>query len=630
MEILWRFLTAVRSRIWKRRRDWSSVTPLRSPTDHYVVPADHSPDAMHQLLRAANSLLNGQLVALGQVFALDDVDWHLDPQSGVSAPLRFAPGIDCRDPRVVGNVRNTWELNRHQHLSIAAAAYALTSDERYAEFVRRQLHSWLEQNPFPLGVNWASPLELGLRLLSWSWVFRLLSGSPVRDELFGERGRLWPSIHRHQWLIARTRSRGSSANNHLIGEMTGLFVASSVWDVFRESAGWSRQARTILHREVVSQYYPSGLNREQAYGYHVFATHLLALAALEAERRGAPFAPHFLQRLRQATLATRDLTCCPALPPTYGDSDDSIAVGLGVPPADASALLGSLVSDWLGDIPLGTEPEPAVRLAAAIQLSGVAARESIETPGTQARGSRSYRDAGVFELATGTPQGHVSVLADAGALGYLSIAAHGHADALSFTLAVDAERLIVDTGTCSYHYDPQARAYFRSTRAHNTVTVDAVSQSVAAGPFMWTDQARTSVREWRITDTGAVLVASHDGYERLADPVTHERSLLLDAGRLVVEDLLRGSAPHDIEWRLHFAPHCTARLQGCTCDVATESHALEILLDGSLQWSLLRGQPLAGRYSPSFNRQEPTTTLVGTARAVLPCRLFNEIRLRRP
>ena len=98
----------------------------------------------------------------------------------------------------------------------------------------------------------------------------------------------------------------------------------------------------------------------------------------------------------------------------------------------------------------------------------------------------------------------VFCLADAGELGYLSIAAHGHADALSFTLAVGDEQLLVDPGTYTYHLDPEARAYFRGTRAHNTITLDGQDQSVAAGPFLWTHRARAAMQEWRVHERGAV------------------------------------------------------------------------------------------------------------------------------
>ena len=601
--------------------------PIRPTAVTYRFPSDYPPEAGRRVIRQADGLLVGKLTALGQTFQLDDVLWHHDPQSGVMAPLDFGPLVDCRDPGLVGNVRNIWELNRHHHLSLAALAYALTKDERYAEFVRRQLVSWLEQNPFPLGVNWASPLDLGLRLISWVWVCRLLSGSREYELLFGDDGRLWPSIHRHQWMIARMHSRGSSANNHLIGEMAGLYISSAVWGVFAESEGWSRLARRVLHREIVRQYYPSGLNREQAFGYHVFSTQLLMLAALEGERAGVPFARDYLRRLHQAVSASADQVAHGETPPNYGDSDDSVAVGLGVTNVDAPALTRTVMSSWLGGLASSPESGPTSRLAAAVLLSGVESQSRLPAPVPPASRNKAFHDAGLFIMSASAEPGEVRCLADAGALGYLSIAAHGHADALAFTLSVGAEQLIVDTGTYAYHYDPKAREYFRGTRAHNTITVDGLSQSMAAGPFLWTRKAAATVSGWTVSDNRATLEASHDGYRRLPDPVTHRRTLDLDAGVLTIDDALEGRSTHQIEWRLHLAPQCVARLAGTTCLVLGEHHCLELLLDPSLEWSLHVGEPSAGWYSASFNRRQETTTLVGVVQAPLPCRLHNQIRV---
>ena len=91
----------------------------------------------------------------------------------------------------------------------------------------------------------------------------------------------------------------------------------------------------------------------------------------------------------------------------------------------------------------------------------------------------------------------VRLLVDAGPLGYLSIAAHGHADALSFVLNVGDREILVDPGTYAYHTDPAWRRYFRSTRAHNTVGVDEQDQSVQAGNFMWTDHAQRALHRVR-------------------------------------------------------------------------------------------------------------------------------------
>lgn len=500
-EVLWRVRTRVMLEIWRRQGPPMAPSPRLDAVDPYRLPEPLPAAEAQAVLDVGRRLLDGSYTALGFSFDLDPVSWHLDPQSGVRAPLSFGPLMDHRDPKLVGNVRNIWELNRHQHLTVAAAAYAVSRDERLAVFVRRQISSWLEQNPCLLGVNWGSPLELGLRLLSWVWISRLLEGSPEWEALFGARGCLWPAIYRHQWLIARLRSRGSSANNHLIGEMCGLYVSATVWPVFEQSRQWSRLARRSLHRELDRQYYPSGLNREQAYGYHLFSTELLVLAGLEGERYGSPFSAEYLGGLRRAVAAALALLAPGGAKPSFGDSDDGVALDLGAP-RGALGWLPAVAATWLGEPPCYPEQPAGARASAAFLLSGLRIQSQPAEDGAAALRTRAYRDAGLFVMTSTCHDEEVVCLADAGGVGYLSIAAHGHADALAFTLAVGDEALLVDPGTFSYHYDPAARMYFRGTRAHNTITIDGEDQSQSGGLFLWTrkaprDRARLAPdREW--------------------------------------------------------------------------------------------------------------------------------------
>jgi uncharacterized heparinase superfamily protein len=90
----------------------------------------------------------------------------------------------------------------------------------------------------------------------------------------------------------------------------------------------------------------------------------------------------------------------------------------------------------------------------------------------------------------------IRIIIDSGELGYLSIAAHGHADALAFTMSVAGKEILVDPGTYSYHTLPRWRNYFRGTAAHNTVVVDGKNQSVIGGNFMWVKHASAACRKW--------------------------------------------------------------------------------------------------------------------------------------
>ena len=130
---------------------------------------------------------------------------------------------------------------------------------------------------------------------------------------------------------------------------------------------------------------------------------------------------------------------------------------------------------------------------------------------------------------------------DGGPHGFLSIAAHAHADALSLEVRHDGVEMLVDPGTYCYHGEPEWRSYFRSTRAHNTICIDGRDQSVSGGPFMWTKHAHSvSLRDESIGRGDQAWAATHDGYKALpGGGVRHQRVVRLraDDHTLVVSDL---------------------------------------------------------------------------------------------
>jgi hypothetical protein len=589
------------------------------------VRPDEARDDVALLLEEADRLSSGAFSLLNCSFKQTEIDWHFDPQLGVRAPVIFSPDIDYRDITVAGNVKNIWELNRHQHLTVLANAYSITKDARYAHVITSQIDSWLRANPTLQGVNWHSPLELGIRLISWLWIERLLRGSPAHDRLFGDEGVVWPSVYWHQWLMRNCVSRGSSSNNHLIGELAGLFVASTAWPYFDESQTWQRIARRGLEREALRQTFPSGLNREQAFSYHLFVLELFIVAALEGERVGAPFSAAFKSAVRRMIEAVPLLTDVGGNLPRYGDADDALAVQLGARQSSRIDFLYRVTRRWLAAM-VPAPPEGSGKLAADLLWSGP---EGYHTRvGEPPRESLAFRDAGLYVLTSnrGTTR-EVFCVADAGPLGFLSMAAHGHSDALSFTLSIGGYPFIVDAGTFSYFLDLHWREYFRSTRAHNTMTISGESQSLSGGPFLWIRHAGAKELHWNVRPEGARLVAEHSGYTHRPGRPVHRRTFELTSNRLDVIDRIEGSRKQDLEWRLHFHPTCDVTLVSRLCRATLGSRGLSIALDERFDWTLARGADHAGWYSRGFNLREPTTTLVGTARIGTPIELSHRIEV---
>ena len=186
-------------------------------------------------------------------------DWFHDPDTG----RRSDPG-GVRVPRkppgrgAVGNIKQVWEVNRLQHLTLLATAWYLTRDDAYAERVDAQLRSWWAANPFLSGVNWTSGIELGVRLINFAWIRRLLDEWPGVADLFERNDLALHQIRWHQQYLAAFESRGSSANNHLIAEAAGQLAAILRVPLVRRKRPVAAPVRRAAGEVAARQHVPVG------------------------------------------------------------------------------------------------------------------------------------------------------------------------------------------------------------------------------------------------------------------------------------------------------------------------------------------------------------------------------------
>lgn len=589
---------------------------------------------------AADSILAGRF----DVFAMRDAalgfppTWNQDPKTLISAPLVFGKALNYRDERVVGDIKYLWEPNRHLALVTLAQAWRLTSDAKYLEGCRQFLDSWFAQCPYPLGVNWVSSLEHSVRLMNWSFAWHLLGGdkSPLFDGEAGGafRGRWLSSVFQHCHFIAGHFSRHSSANNHLLGEFMGLLVGAVTWPMWPESAGWKSMGLEGFEAEALRQNSPDGVNREQAIYYHHEVMDMMLLCSLICRANGIEFSAPFwerLERLMEFLVAVMD---CAGHVPMIGDADDAHMVCLSKEPGwslyrsllatgavlfsrgDFAAKAGNFddKSRWL----LGDQ---AATVFAALP------RPYLENPVT------SFPEGGYFLMGTrfGAAD-EVRAVVDCGPLGYLSIAAHGHADALSFVLSAGGQELLIDPGTYAYHTQKKWRNYFRGTFAHNTVRVDGADQSVIGGNFLWLRKANAHCDVASLDGERQVFKGWHDGYLRLSDPLKHHREISFDAANNLFEviDELSCKGRHEVELCWHFAESCVVRcVDGA---VVADSGAIRLTMamdECSLSPILLRGEEdlPAGWVSRSFDVKAPTTTVVWRGKIEGDVRLLTRMAL---
>ncbi|MBR0898194.1 alginate lyase family protein [Bradyrhizobium tropiciagri] len=623
------------------RRTGTRLAPgARQPRLKPLPSPDCAPrQAAERLIESANRILAGHW----RIFARDHdalgerPDWFVDVRSGKRAPAgAYAFAVPYRDEAAVGNIKYIWEPSRHHHLTVLASAYYLTSDERYASRVAEHLTSWWRENPFPCGPHWISGIELGVRLISWAWVRQLLQGWPGAPALFEDNDQFLTQLYAHQYWLSQFPSRGSSANNHIIAEAAGQFVAACVFPFFRDSARWRAQSAATLAHEAVAQTLGCGSNAELATDYHGFVLELLLAAAVQGEASGHPLDDAVWTTMCRMSDVIAAMLDDRAHPPRQGDGDDGI--GLLLDDHAGNRWLGLLATGarLFGDLPWWPSlPESDLR--SFVLTDGIAARAIAGRPAR-----RPHVLAGAGQAFLVDAERAVWCRCDHGPHGFGRIAAHAHADALSLECRIGGVDVLADPGTYCYHGDPRWRAYFRSTLGHNTLCLFARDQSVSGGPFLWTRHAQsrliaTSGLDDR--DADASWIAAHTGYQDEAGLV-HRRSVQLQrqASRLVVTDIVLGheglgdeglAVPARLSWHLGSEVEC--KLDGRTAQLAWPGGHGELDLPAALSWTSYRGDEAvpAGWYSPSFDLKVPATTLIGSGTLAAGQSLVTELRWSR-
>ncbi|MGW3123202.1 alginate lyase family protein [Streptomyces sp. NPDC001107] len=607
-----------------RRRRWRSAPPagpsvtgarftaVLSAEAIAAVPSD----AAKRLVAEADRLMDGHVQYFGVVRDdLVDPDWWYDPKTGRRAPAGYAFDVPYRSEEAVGDIKQIWELSRHHHLTQLAAAYAITGDERYAERVAAHLRSWWEANPPLHGVHWVSGIELGIRLLSWVWMRRLLEGWPGAAGLFEDNPVALNQIWHHQRWLAAFPSRGSSANNHVIAEAAGQFAAACAFGWFPASERWRADALRSLDRHLRSNTFLSGLNRELASEYHGLVLELGLAAVAEADAAGVPVPSTVRLVLLRMTDALAAVVDNRLRPPRQGDADDGHGLVLDGEGTDRWGSLlstGEAVFGRLAWWPTVTGTDVRTPLLAALIKPYP---KNTTAPAVTRPASRPdhFADAGLTILRG--PE-EIWCRCDGGPHGFLSIAAHAHADALSVEVRHDGVDVLADPGTYCYHGQPEWRQYFRSTLGHNTLQLDGADQSVSGGPFLWTRHAHTRVLAADTSGAGAARwSAEHDGYQGSV----HRRQVELapESLELRVVDEVRGPGGA-VRLAFHLGPAITADLVDNRAELTWtrdgEDRSAVLDLPGQLSWQAHRGEtdPPLGWYSAGFGRKEPATTLVGT------------------
>jgi hypothetical protein len=506
-----------------------------------------------------------------------------------------------------------WCYNLH-YFDYALDLGALVSwnvDTEAGATLKRLMADWIESNPVGYGIGWHS-YPLARRIVNWLQAGSLASGRFDWDGS-GFR-RVWTQSIYQQARFLEDHLEFDISGNHLLANAKALVFAGVFWGN-KVGARWSEKGLRLLWNGLQEQILEDGGHYERSPMYQsiVLQDYLEVIHLLQSNDQQIPsWVMVCLSRMADFLFS---ILHPDGEIPLFGDS----AFGIAYKPRDILAAAEHLLNQagrWAC-----AAPGPFSSLVKVPSISAPA------TPRGNAYVTKSSLPAtGYFSLFNGEQDDKLIV--DGKPMGPDHLPAHGHCSLFSYELSLSGERFIVDSGVQEYEAGPW-RDFWRSTRAHNTLSVDGAEQSEIWASFRVGERTRLKNCTFLQRPSSAIFVGMHSGFVGQPVPTPHRRFIIVLRHRnWVVIDEVSGAGTHTIESYVHFAPGVRCQIDGASALLRLSKCEMLIYplfknASEGAKMACKKGQidPIQGWYAPEFGKAFPNPVLEILYRSTLPTHL---------
>jgi|FLOH01.1.fsa_nt_gi hypothetical protein len=415
------------------------------------------------------------------------------------------------------DVKFPWELSRlHYLVPVMTSQLCGNVNEASLSWVCELLLRWRQENPLAHSVNWY-PMEASMRVVSLTMLLDCVTllrrrehSDSISETLQSCAAHLLTTIREHADFIWYNREYSDVRGNHFTANLVALSLAHQALDANgMADPRWQKYADFWIEKEIIHQFCADGVNFEKSCGYHKLVLELFLLAAIVAERRGAPLSETVRKRLAKAAEFSDSISRPDGIAANFGDSDDAFGLPFLVDRprnhGPVVALARAFFAAPIGNKLFGDEDD-----LAALFLVGNSGPLPQQGLGVEVS---HFSDGGYVIVRN--QANDFFFMADVGEVGMSGRGGHGHNDLLSFELFFDGLPVVVDPGCPVYTGDLEKKAWFKGTAAHATVQLYDVEMARFTGPWTICDDAHPVDVSLTASPHGATLCAGHTGFERL-------------------------------------------------------------------------------------------------------------------
>jgi hypothetical protein len=515
-------------------------------------------ECKESILFSANKALNLEFELLSKQVKFDNqIDWNLDFVSGYKWPKgKLYSKYDQVDINNTADVKYPRELSRCHHLLYLGEAYLITKDEKYTKEYVAQIKSWIKENPYKKSINWGCSMDIAIRAGNWVYALNMFKESSFIDDDFLLE--IMTSLYLHGRFIYENPEKNRVYNhNHYISDLAGQILVGLLFQNIKtdETSSWKENGIYELYREIRIQILPSGFSYERSTNYHRLVTELISYTIILLKNNAIEVPQDIFFRVKKMFESILYYSYSNGKAPIIGDQDNGRFLPFYSHDINYQKYLMNVGAVLFDDqVFKNYSSINNLDVFFLFGKKGLLKHEKIKSNNTKLN-SKSFSDAGFYILRSNKVYLFIN---NSGLSHYNEVLSgtHTHSDLLSFVYSYDGLPFLIDPGTFVYSSNPSQRKKFRSTSMHNTLTFDGYDQNDLNEKDIWfiKRDAIPSEVNWDSNEKFDIYEGSHSGYERLEDPVSHNRKFKLNKenDNLEISDKILCSKPHTVVSHLHF------------------------------------------------------------------------------
>ncbi|MFW5795332.1 MAG: heparinase II/III domain-containing protein, partial [Bacillota bacterium] len=429
---------------------------------------------------AADKILENEFQFLNKEFKFNKINWN----------------------KIDDNYSILWlyEFNYFNYLSLVIGEYNRNKDYKYIDKAVSLTENWIEETEVAQEISW-DPYPTSRRIVNWINAVNYLErkGLTSKDNL----NKIKKSIFL-QTSFLNSNLEYDLNNNHLTSDLKAL-IFSGIFFEGKEADKWLNKGISQLKKRRQIEVLKDGFHDERSSSYHMVTLKDYLEIYLLLKRNKIEHGLD-LDSTIEKMFETLLVLIRPNLKlPLLNDSVEDYPINVQELMAVGAYLFKRKDFKWCAQ---GASLDYFKNIYSEKDYQEYK-KIGIEKPAVK---TNLFKDAGYFIYRDGWEKEDRYLIFDFDSINPKYCPGHSHSDDLSFELYAGGEVLLLDPGVYSYH-DENLREYFKSTKNHNTISINDNNKSKLIDKFRVSKTGKTKLLNYSNDDQQTRIKAVNIDYK---------------------------------------------------------------------------------------------------------------------